>query len=157
MRDMPCSYAGYDSFVCLKWFMDMCDVTHSHKFVLSHSYMCHNSRTTRSCVWRDYCICLAWRIHTYDPTHSYVCIYMFELTYSNVRHDSPLIKAHVVLELAKLYRDHAKNSRFRLWPVHAHARPVRACVYVNVCVCMCVCVCLCVCMRAWRMDSFKDR
>jgi len=64
---MTRSYVWHDSFVCVTWLIQMCDMTHS--YVWYDSFICvprliHMCDTTHSYMWHDSFIC--------EMTHSYM-------------------------------------------------------------------------------------
>ena len=63
MCDMTPSYVWHDSFICVTWFIHMCDKTHSYVTWLIH--MCD---TTHSYVWHNSFIYVTWLIRICDMT-----------------------------------------------------------------------------------------
>ena len=73
--DMSHSYLWHGSFMCVTWLIHMCDKTHS--YVWHDSLMCvtcliHICDMAHSCVWHDWFICVTWLIHVCDMINSYV-------------------------------------------------------------------------------------
>jgi len=110
--DMTHAYVGRDSCIRVTWLMHTWDVIHSHSYMtcqlytndatwrmhiyvtthsairlqfmhrrcdMTHSYECH------SYAWRDSFICVTWLFKCVT-----LVIHMFDMTHSNVRHDSPI-------------------------------------------------------------------
>jgi len=116
MCDMTHSDVWHDSFTCVTWLIQMCDITHFKCVTWLISSVWHDSfrcvtrliymrDMTHSDVWRDsFHICdmthsYVWRVSfKHDTTHShewhdtFICvtcrIRICVMTYSNVRHDS---------------------------------------------------------------------
>jgi len=91
MRHDSCintAHPRHDLFVCVQWFIHMCDMTHT-------------SDSAR--LWHTSSSCVSWLIHMCDMTHSYVwhdsficlkcLIHMFEMPHSHVCHDSFICSA----------------------------------------------------------------
>ena len=69
------SYVWRDSFTCVTWLIDVCDMSHSYVRYVSfirvtwHIHMCG---VTRSYVRHDSFMCVTWFIRMCDMTHSCV-------------------------------------------------------------------------------------
>ena len=89
MLDMTHSYVWHDSFICVTWCIDMCDVNGSYTWWnMTHSYVWHDlfirvtwlihmCDMTRSYVWHVSFTCVTWRIHMCDvactrESHAYM-------------------------------------------------------------------------------------
>jgi len=107
----------HDSWMCVAWLMNMCDMTHEF-FHLTHfesthiksqgcawhdSWMCVTWRMgmcdmTHGCVWDDSCICVTWLIdsatsHTSNP-HTSRVKEVCDMTHGCVWHDSWSVLHH---------------------------------------------------------------
>ena len=75
-RSSPAIAWWHDSFMCVTWLKNTCDMSHS--YVCFFPYHClltwrtHMCDTAHSYVWHGSLICATWLIHVCDMTNSYV-------------------------------------------------------------------------------------
>ena len=122
----------HDSFICVPWLLQMCDMTHSH--VWHGSFTCvtwliHMCYMAHSHVWHDSFTCETWFIHMCDMTHSYVrhdsfiretwLIDMWDMAHSHVLHDSFLCETWL-LHMWDMTHPHVLHGAFTcvLWLNH---------------------------------------
>ena len=67
--EMTPSYDWQESFICVTWLIDMCDLIHAyvwHDSFICVTWLIHMHGTTYSYVWHDSCVCVTWLIHVCD-------------------------------------------------------------------------------------------
>ena len=72
-----CKLCVCDSFICVPWLMNTCDMTHSYVFrdaFICVPWLIHMCALTHWYVWHDSSIRVSWRIHMCAMTHPYVCL-----------------------------------------------------------------------------------
>jgi len=105
----------HDSFICVTWLIQMCDMTHSyvwHAWFICVTWLIQMCDMTHSYVWQDSFMCVTWLIHMRDMSHSYVqydsiirvtwLIHMRDMSHSYVRHDS-------IIRVTQLIRYHSAS------------------------------------------------
>jgi len=84
--DLTPSYARHDSFICVTWLIHMRDMAHSHAWHDSFTcvtWLIHMRDVTHLRAWHDSFTCVTWLIHIRDMTYSHAC-----KTHSHAWHDS---------------------------------------------------------------------
>jgi len=72
-RDMTCSYAWHDLFICVTWLVHMRDMTCSyawHGSFICVTWLIYTLDMTRSYAWHKSFICATWLVHMRDLTCS---------------------------------------------------------------------------------------
>ena len=132
MPGMTQSYTRNDSFTCVTWLINMCDMTHSY-------------------VWHDF-IRMIWLVHLCDMNYSCVAwlIPMCDMTHAYVRHDSQLSVSVVssmkaLIHIWDMTRSYVWHGSFMCHVTHSYAWHDSF-----------ICVAWLMCLDRWIVDEITN-
>ena len=113
-----------DSFICVTWLAQMCDVTHPWRdLFVTWRDVTHSNVTWLIQMWRDSFICVTWLMYICDVTHAYTwrdsCIrvtWWIRASSTATVHYLRCLSSHRICDMAisYLWRESWRNSSIRV-------------------------------------------